>query len=52
VRFHKAKKADTRPAMPIAQALIRMSAAARGFKVGSVSSADLAWVAAGAESQE
>jgi ParB family chromosome partitioning protein len=52
VRFHKAKKADTRPAMPIAQALTRMSAAARGFKVGSVSSADLAWVAAGAESQE
>ncbi|GAC1455964.1 MAG: hypothetical protein PVS2B3_00510 [Steroidobacteraceae bacterium] len=48
VRFHKAKKGDTRPPMPIAQALTRMAAAARGFKVTSVSNSDLAWVAVGA----
>jgi ParB family chromosome partitioning protein len=52
VRFHKAKKGDTKPAMPIAPALTRMAAAAKGFKVESVSNADLAWVAAGTESQE
>jgi len=52
VRFHKAKKGDTKPAMPIAQALTRMAAAARRFDVGSVSNADVAWVAAGAESRE
>jgi ParB family transcriptional regulator, chromosome partitioning protein len=52
VRFHKAKKGDTKPAMPIAQALMRMAAAARNFKVESVSSADLAWVAVGAGAQE
>jgi ParB family transcriptional regulator, chromosome partitioning protein len=52
VRFHKAKKGSTAAAMPIAQALTRMAAAARRFNVGSVSHAQLAWVAAGAESQE
>lgn len=52
VRFHKAKKGDTRPAMPIAQALVRMAASARRFDTTKVSSADLAWVAAGAESAE
>jgi ParB family chromosome partitioning protein len=52
VRFHKAKKGDTRPPMPIAQALTRMAAAARAFKVGSVSNSDLAWVAVGAGSAE
>jgi len=36
--------------MPIAQALTRMAAAAKGFNVGSVSNADLAWVAVGAGS--
>jgi ParB family transcriptional regulator, chromosome partitioning protein len=50
VRFHKSKKGDTKPPMPIAQALMRMAAAARNFKVESVSSADLAWVAVGASS--
>jgi len=49
VRFHKAKKDDTKPAMPFAEALTRMSAAARKFNVGSVSTKDLAWMAAGAE---
>ena len=48
VRFHKAKKGVTAPPMPIAQALTRMAAAARGFNVGSVNNSDLAWVAVGA----
>jgi ParB family transcriptional regulator, chromosome partitioning protein len=48
VRFHKVKKADTAPPMPLAQALTRMAAAARDFKVESVSNSDLAWVAVGA----
>jgi len=52
VRFHKAKKGDPRPPMPIAQALTRMAAAARGFKIGSVSNSDLAWVAVGAGSAD
>jgi ParB family transcriptional regulator, chromosome partitioning protein len=52
VRFHKAKKGETKPAMPIAQALTRMAASARKFDLSSVSRGDLAWVAAGAESQE
>jgi ParB family transcriptional regulator, chromosome partitioning protein len=52
VRFHKAKKGERKPAMPIAQALTRMAAAAKNFKVESVSSADLAWVAVGAGAQE
>jgi ParB family transcriptional regulator, chromosome partitioning protein len=48
VRFHKAKKGDTAPPMPLAQALTRMAAAARGFDTASVSNRDLAWVAVGA----
>ncbi len=52
VRFHKAKKGDTKPPMPLAQALTRMTAAARTFKLESVSNADLAWVAVGASAQE
>jgi ParB family transcriptional regulator, chromosome partitioning protein len=48
VRFHKAKRGDSRPPMPLAQALTRMAAAARTFNVGSVSNSDLAWVAVGA----
>src|SRR5262249_46361307 len=51
VRFHKVKKGDTKPPMPLAQALTRMAAAAKGFNVGSVSNADLAWVAVGAGSE-
>jgi ParB family chromosome partitioning protein len=50
VRFHKAKKGDSAPPMPIAQALTRMAAAARKFNIGSVSSSDLAWVSVGAAS--
>ena len=48
VRFHKAKKGDTKPPMPIGQALMRMAAAAKNFNVASVSNRDLAWVAVGA----
>jgi len=48
VRFHKVKKGDTAPPMPLGQALTRMAAAARAFNVGSVSNSDLAWVAVGA----
>ncbi len=52
VRFHKAKKGDSAPPMPLAQALMRMAANARGFNVGSVSNSDLAWVAVGAGSAD
>ena len=52
VRFHKVKKGDTTPPMTIAQALTRMTAAAKRFDTKKVSSADLAWVAAGAESTD
>ena len=52
VRFHKAKKGDTKPPMPLAQALTRMAAAAKGFKLESVSNSDLAWVAVGAGSAD
>ncbi len=52
VRFHKAEKGETKPPMPLAQALTRMTAAARTFKLESVSNADLAWVAVGAATQE
>ena len=48
VRFHKVKKGDLKPPMPMAQALTRMAAAVKNFKVESVSNADLAWVAVGA----
>jgi len=52
VRFHKAKKGDTTPPMPLGQALTRMAANARAFNLGSVSNSDLAWVAVGAGSAE
>jgi ParB family chromosome partitioning protein len=52
VRFHKVKKGDTKPPMPLAQALTRMAAAAKKFNVETVSNADLAWVAVGAGAQE
>src|ERR1700675_230891 len=51
VRFHKVKKGDTQPPMPLAQALTRMAAAAKTFKLESVSNSDLAWVAVGAGAQ-
>jgi ParB family transcriptional regulator, chromosome partitioning protein len=48
VRFHKAKKGDSAPPMPLGAALTRMAAAARSFNLTSVSNSDLAWVAVGA----
>jgi ParB family transcriptional regulator, chromosome partitioning protein len=52
VRFHKLKKGDNKPPMPLAQALTRMAAAAKKFNLESVSNADLAWVAVGAGAQD
>jgi len=52
VRFHKTKPGDRKPVMPIAQALLRMVAAAKKFDLGKVNMSDLAFVAAGAESAE
>jgi ParB family chromosome partitioning protein len=46
VRFHRAKKGDTAPPMPLPAALTRMSASARKFDVASVRERDLALVAA------
>ncbi len=51
VRFHKVKKGDTKPPMPLPQALTRMAASVKTFKLDSVSNADLAWVAVGAGAQ-
>ena len=52
VRFHRAKKGDTAPAMPLAAALTRMAASARKFDVGSVRERDLALVAAVAPAED
>jgi ParB family chromosome partitioning protein len=52
VRFLIQKRGDKAPAMPIGQALTRMTAAAKAFKLESVSNADLAWVAVGAGSHD
>ena len=52
VRFVKQARGVTKPAMPIGQALTRMTAAAKGFKLESVSNAELAWVAVGAAAQD
>ena len=52
VRFHKIKKGDNQTPMPIAEALTRMAAAAKNFKLESVSNSDLAWVAVGAGAQD
>jgi ParB family chromosome partitioning protein len=52
VRFHKAKKGDTKPVMPIAAALTRMLGALRTFKADSVRPGDLALVAAVASDEE
>jgi ParB family chromosome partitioning protein len=46
VRFHRAKPGDTKPPMPIAAALTRMTAAAKSFDVARVRPSDLALVAA------
>ena len=52
VRWLKPRKADAAPLMPMGQALTRMAAAARAFKLESVSHRDLAWIAVGAAAEE
>ncbi len=52
VRWLKPGKADSAPMMPMGQALTRMAAAARAFKLESVSHRDLAWIAVGAGTEE
>ncbi len=52
VRFHIAKKGDTKPPMPIAAALTRMAGAAKKFNLASVRPGDLALVAAVSEPEE
>ncbi len=52
VRFVKQKPGEAKAAMPIGEALTRMTAAARAFKPESVSHSDLAWVAVGASAQD
>ena len=52
VRYHKMKAGDKKSVMPIAQALLRMVAAAKKFDLARVNMSDLAFVAAGAESAE
>ena len=46
VRFHRAKKGDTAPPMPLPAALTRMLASAKKFDVAGVKMGDLALVAA------
>lgn len=46
VRFHRSKKGDTQPPMPLPAALTRMVAAAKKFDLSAVRSSDLALVAA------
>jgi len=46
VRFHRAKKGETSPPMPLPAALTRMMNAAKRFDVGAVKFSDLALVAA------
>jgi ParB family chromosome partitioning protein len=52
VRFVRSKPGDTGPALPIGQALTRMTAAARGFKVDSKMGSDLSWFALGSATAE
>jgi len=46
VRFHRAKKGETKPPMAMAAALTRMAVSAKKFDLGSVRERDLALVAA------
>jgi len=48
VRFHRAKKGDTKPPMPIEEGLTRMLASAKKFDLASVRQQDLALVAGAA----
>jgi ParB family chromosome partitioning protein len=52
VRFHKMKKGETKPPMPISEALTRMLGAAKKFDAAKVRQQDLALVAAVASDPE
>lgn len=52
VRFHKLKKGETKPPMPISEALTRMLGAAKKFDAAKVRQQDLALVAAVASDPE
>lgn len=52
VRFHRAKKGETKPPMAMGAALTRMAASAKGFDVAKVRQGDLALVAAVASGDE
>jgi ParB family chromosome partitioning protein len=52
VRFHRAKKGETKPPMALSAALTRMAASARKFKAEGVRERDLALVAAVAPEPE
>ena len=52
VRFHKIKKGETKPPMPVQEALTRMLGAARKFDAAAVRQQDLALVAAVAADPE
>jgi ParB family chromosome partitioning protein len=52
VRFVRSKPGDTAPALPIGQALTRMTAAARGFKIDTKMGSDLSWFALGSGAAE
>lgn len=52
VRWHRAKKGETKPAMEIGAALIRMAASAKKFDLDAVSTRDLAMVAAVAPDED
>jgi ParB family chromosome partitioning protein len=52
VRFHRAKRGETKPAMAISAALTRMATSAKKFDVTSVRPGDLALVAAVASDED
>lgn len=51
VRFHRAKKGDTKPPMTLAAALVRMSTSAKKFDLSAVKTSDVALVAAVASNE-
>jgi ParB family transcriptional regulator, chromosome partitioning protein len=52
VRFHQIKKGQTKPPMPIGEALTRMMMAAKKFNVASVKAGELALVAAAGSGED
>jgi len=52
VRFVRSKPGDTAPVLPIGQALTRMTAAVRAFKIDPKMGSDLSWFALGSATAE